>query len=314
MKKLIIVFLAMIMVTSVNAQILRSIARSAVNQAKNSAENRAEKEVDKKVDEEVNKSVDKMLESDSTDNKKSTQKASEDQDSVRASKFMTKLGISTKEVKHKDVYKFSSQIVMVMQATDSNGKKQDPGEYISCFDETTSDVSFVMGNQKDGSSTTIIDQENKCMLMLTDKDGKKTGFASKFDTDAKAKPATDEKPGTAQKSEPAEDDCKLTKTGKTQSISGYNCSEYRCENSEAISIAWVTKDFSSKNNKLFGNNAMGKSYKTEGLDGMVMQYETHSKKDKSSSIMTVKSIDMKKSSSFSTAGYEISNFSFTPKN
>jgi hypothetical protein len=309
MKKLIFVVFALIFVSSVNAQVLRNIARSAVNQAKNSAENRAEKEVDKKVDEEVNKSIDKMLESDSTKNKKSTQKVSENQDSVRASKFMKKLGVSTEAVKYKDVYKFSSEITMVIQATNSDGKKQEPAEYVSRFDETSSDASFVLGTKEGSSTTTIMDSGNKCMLILSISDGKKAGFASKFDPDANVK-APEEKTGTAQK---IVDDCKLTKTGKTQSISGYNCSEYRCETADVTTIVWTTKDFSAKNNKLFGSNAMGKSYKTDGLDGMVIQYETHSKTDKSSSIMTIKSIDMKKSSSFSTAGYEISSFSFTGK-
>jgi len=319
MKKLVIVTLALIMVTSLNAQILKNIARSATNQAKNSAENRAVDETNKQVDKGVNKFFDNLIKEDSTKKepqkdpaKVSTEQGADDQPPASMSKFMKSMGVSTEEVKHKDVYKFSSQIVMVMQATDSDGKKQDPAEYVSCFDETSSDASFVLGTKDGSSTTTIMDTENKCMLILTNSDGKKTGLASKFDPEAKSK-TPEEKPGKTKKSESIEDDCILAKTGKSQSISGYNCSEYRCETSESISIVWVTKDFSAKNNKLFGSNAMGKTYKTDGLDGMVIQYETHSKTDKSSSIMTIKSIDMKKSSSFSTAGYEISSFSFGQK-
>jgi hypothetical protein len=316
MKRLLFLTLALILVTSVNAQILRSIARSATNQVKNSAENRAVDETNKQVDKGVNKLFDNLIKDDTTKNKKNQnlkeqpdnnppeEGAGGNQPPASMSKFMKSMGVSSEEVKHKDVYKFSAQIVMVTQATNGEGEKMDPAEYKTCFNETTSDASFVMGNQQGGSSTTIIDQENKCMLMLSEKDGKKTGLASKFDPDAKAKPATE------QKSESAEEDCMLAKTGKSQTISGYSCLEYRCETSKSISVVWVTKEFAAKNNKLFGGNAMGKTYKTGGLDGMIIQYETISKTDKSSSIMTVKSIDMNKSSSFSTAGYEISSFSF----
>jgi hypothetical protein len=316
MKKLVIVTIALALSISGQSQILRSIVNSAKNQAVNSATNKASEKVNKEVDKGVNKMFDDAIKEDSIKKSKekpdqnSTGQGGGDQPPASMSKFMKSMGMSTEEVKHKDVYKFSSEIIMTMQATDGDGKKQEPAEYVSRFDEATSDASFVLGTKEGSSTTTIIDQENTCMLILTEKDGKKTGLASKFDPTAKA---PEEKPGKAQKGETIQDDCLLAKTGKTQTISGYNCSEYRCESSESISIVWVTKDFSAKNNKLFGNNAMGKTYKTEGLDGMVIQYETHSKTDKSSSIMTIKSIDMKKSSSFSTAGYEISSFSFTGK-
>jgi hypothetical protein len=317
MKKLIFVAFALIFVSSVNAQLLRSIANSATNHAKNAAENKAIEKADDEAEKGVNKLFDNLTKKDST--KKAAQEkpapnsgeqGGKDQPPQGMSNFMKSMGMNTEEVKHKEVYKFSSEITMVIQATDAKGKKQDPAEYVSRFDETSSDASFVLGNKEGSTTTTIMDTENKCMLILTESDGKKTGIASKIDPGT-TKPAAEEKQGTAQK--PIEE-CKFSKTGKTQSISGYSCSEYSCETSEAISIAWTTKDFSANNNKIFGSSATGKAYKTEGLDGMVIQYETHSKTDKSSSIMTIKSIDMKKSSSFSTVGYEISSFSFTPKN
>jgi hypothetical protein len=314
MKKLNLIILILAVSLSGHSQILRSIVNSAKNQAINSAANKTSEKVNKEVDKSVNKAFDDATKEDSI--KKSKEKPEKnsagqgggDQPPASMSKFMKSMGMSTEEVKHKDVYKFSGQILMVMQVTDSDGKKQEPAEYETRIDEATSDASFILKSKEGGNTTTIMDQENSCMLILTEKDGKKTGLASKFDINAK--PATEEKPGATQK---PEEECKFSKTGKSQNISGYNCSEYRCETTDAITSAWTTKDFSAKNNKLFGSNAMGKAYKTDGLDGMVIQYETHSKKDKSSSIMTIKSIDMKKSSSFSTAGYEISSFSFTGK-
>ncbi|HPS13652.1 MAG TPA: hypothetical protein PLB87_10275, partial [Prolixibacteraceae bacterium] len=216
MKKLVIVFLALMMGASVNAQVLRSIARSAANQAKNSAVNRTEKEVDKKVDEEVNKSIDKMLESDSTKNKKSTQTVSENQDSVRASKFMKKLGISTEAVPHKEEYKFTGQIVTTMEVTDSKGEKSPASEFVTCFNEKSSDAMMkIKGDDNKSVTTTIVDVENKCMMLLTESDGNKSGFAMKFD------PNSTQTTTAGQKTSKGEEECTPTKTGNTKSISGY---------------------------------------------------------------------------------------------
>lgn len=322
MKKLFILIFAIFFITSVNGQVLRSIARSATNQAKNSAENRASKEVDNQVDKGVNKFIDNLIKEDSTKNKENqttgttkndTATGDNDQAPAAVSNFMKSLGVSNEAIPHKDEYKFTGQIIMTIQITDSDGKSSNASEYQTCFDEKSSDAMFKMKSQDNNSTTsTIIDQQNNCMLMLTESDGKKTGFATKFDPNSSQNTQTAETTKTKETSN-TDDDCTPVKTGKTKSISGYNCSEYRCETKDAISIVWLTKEFSANNNKLFSHNAMGMKYKTEGLDGMAMQYENYSKSDKSSSVMTVKSIDMNKSSSFSTVGYQISGFNFNSK-
>lgn len=307
------------------AQILRNIARSAINSAKNSAEDRVEEEVDKKVENEVNKLFDKALEKDSKD-KEETEKVDENtseaepsensgsssrNESQDVSNFMKKLGVSTENVKHKDNYKFNSQIVTLIEVTDESGKKSDPMEYQMCLNESTSDMMMKI-NGGDNSSTTIIDVENSCMLILTDSEGRKSGFASKFDPNAKTTQGPEGKVEVEGENNESED-CKMTKTGNSKTISGFQCKEYKCETSDEISIAWVTKDISANNNKIFKNSNFGSNYNTEGFEGMVIQYEFKSKKDKSSTVTTVKSLDMNKSSSFSTTGYSISGFSFTPK-
>jgi len=305
MKKLLIVTLALILTSSLNAQILKNIARSAGNQVKNSAENRAVEETNKQVDKSVNKFFDNLIKEDTT--KKAPQPTtapqngqgaggnSNDQPPAGVSNFMKSLGISTEVPPHKDAYKFTGQITSVIEGTDGSGEKIAPIESTVCFDEGTSDAMFrskVQGN----SSAIVMDQGNSCMIMLNESE--KSGLISKLDLSGQAGSA---KTGAAEKKE---DDCKMTKTGKSKSVSGFNCSEYRCENADGISIAWTTKDFGSKINKILGNSGTGTTYKTEGVEGMVVQYEFYSKSDKSSSVMTIKSIDMKKSSSISLAGYQ----------
>jgi hypothetical protein len=312
MKKLLILLLAIVVVASANAQILKNIARSAGNQVKNSAENRASEEANKQVDKSVNKFFDNLVKEDTTKTKETkvakptgtTGNGGGDQPPAGVSSFMKSLGMSTEVPPHKEMFKFTAQIVSSTEGTDPKGKKTETVESTISLDEKTSDAMFRTKSQGNASSF-IMDMENSCMIILNEAEGQKSGLISKIDLNQKGGNAPESKEETK-----VEDECKLTKTGKTKTISGFNCTEYRCETATEISVTWTTKDFSAKNNKIFGNSTPGVTYKVDGMDGMIIQTEFYSKSDKSSSIMTIKSIDMNKSSSFSLAGYQLSAFNF----
>jgi hypothetical protein len=310
MKKIYLLTLVLALCLSGQSQILRSIVNSAKNQAVNSATNKATEKVDREVDKGVNKLFDDATKEDSIKKSKekpdqnSTSQGGGDQPPASMSKFMKSMGLSGEVPPHKELYKFTAQIVSVTEGTDGSGKKTEPVESTISLDEKSSDAMFrskIQGN----SSSIVMDQTNSCMIMVNESE--KSGIISKIDLSGQAGNTTT---GEATKTE---DDCKMTKTGKTKSISGFNCSEYKCETATEISIAWTTKDFSAKNNKIFGNNGGGAKYRVDGMDGMVIQYEFYSKSDKSSSIMTIKAIDMNKSSSISLAGYQFTAFNIGQK-
>lgn len=323
MKRL-IPFLLLALAFSTNpaqAQMLKNIARGAVNQVKNSAEDRASEEVNKEVDKGVNKFIDNLLEEDSTQTPSNTneRKPSEnaaENSQANVNRFMNNLGISTTEVAKKDVYKFSTQIVTVTESTDYDGSKEEPSEFIIYANDDNADFMFeVISEGK--KSATIFDNENKCMLILSDENGQKTGFATKFDPEAVAQGTNaiyQSGMATAELEEESEaPECEMTKTGRTKTISGYKCDEFKCETNSEIEVAWITKDFSASKNKMFGQTPWGSDFSNSMLEGMIMQYETKSKVDQSSSVMTVKSIDTNKKSSYSTVGYQISSLSFSPQ-
>lgn len=159
--------------------------------------------------------------------------------------------------------------------------------------------------------TNIIDNENTCMLNLINNGSEKTGMATKFDP-ANGTPTIPVNANSSSgNNESTENDCTLTKTGNTKKISGFNCEEYKCDGKEQTIVAWVTKDFSSDNEKILSRNPMKSTLKQSGFDGMLIRHETYSKNDKSSSIFTLSSIDLKKNSSFSTTGYKITGLSFS---
>ncbi|HOO84371.1 MAG TPA: DUF4412 domain-containing protein [Prolixibacteraceae bacterium] len=325
MKRLLplMIFALAIAISPAQAQMLKNIARGAINQAKNSAEDRASEEVNEEVDKGVNKFIDNLIGEDSTQNQNNTGERKPPENAAENSqanvnRFMQNLGISTADVKKKDIYKFTSQIVTVTESTDEDGIQQSPVEFIINANESNSD--FMFEAKDNGNQTaTIFDNENKCMLVLSEENGKKTGFATKFDPEAVAEGANAMYESgmiaaeMEELEEVEEEECEMAKTGRTKTISGYKCDEFRCETNSEIEVAWITKEISASKNKLFGQTPWGSDFSNSLLEGMIIQYETKSKLDKSSSVMTVKSIDSNKNSTFSTAGYQISSLSFSAK-
>ena len=76
---------------------------------------------------------------------------------------------------------------------------------------------------KDAKSTIIFDSKNSAMLILSDSDGEKTGFAMGIDPEMLAEEVEE----YAEESEA--DPYKAYKTGKTKTILGYSCDEYLVE-------------------------------------------------------------------------------------
>lgn len=318
MKRTFLIFISFLSFAAVShAQIGNRLLRTVTNQAINSVENRANKEIEKKVDESVNKAIDNMLESDSIEKKDNAieneaqsgtqNKTSDDESAAKVARLMKSFGVSTDIPKHKDDYKFTSQMVTLNESTDDKGTKIDPVESYISYNENNSDVLFKV-NDRNNSSITIMDHENKCILVLTESEGQKSGIVTKFDPEKMAQKLSDLPTENNVEEEVVEDECKMVKTGKTKTISGFSCAEHRCETSDEIFVAWITKDRSANLNNIFRNNEWGSNFKTEGFDGMAIRYETYSKSNKSSSIMTITSFDNKKSSSFSLSGYTLSGF------
>ena len=266
-KILIILPLFLVLLNTANGQILRNIAKSAKNQARNSAEDRANEEVNKEVDKSVNKFIDNLIGVDSTqsttpDGKRKPPENAAENSQANVSRFMQNLGISTADVVKKDIYKFNFQIVTITESTDYDGTKQAPVEFIFNSNDDNSDFMFEAKNEGTKSAT-IFDNENKCMLILSEENGQKTGFATKFDPEAFAQGAnTVYQSGIAaaeieEMDDEEEPECEMAKTGRTKTISGYKCSEFRCETDSEIEVAWITKDFSASKNNIFGQTPWG---------------------------------------------------------
>lgn len=308
MRTIYLLTFAMILGITGNAQILRGIGNKAINQAQKSTSERASKEVEKQVDKGVNKFFDSLLKEDSTkvepDKEQNEQNGSSSSSGLDA--LMNKMGISTETLPYKKSYRFTGQAIYTYELTDDQDKLI-TNEYKSCFNDKNGD--FMIAEINDKGPQTLFDQENQVIILLYGSEGEKTGVVAKMDTDA----INDVDNLPSENEALVETACKPTPTGKKKTISGYKCKEYLCDNSEVSIVMWVTKELDASNNRFFNNGSSVMDSEMESINGMLVRYEMHSKTDEASTVMTLKSFDKKKSSSFSTSDYKLSSFSIGEK-
>ena len=131
----------------------------------------------------------------------------------------------TDNVPYDDAYSFDAYIQMQISDYKKNGKLDDQVLYDNYFHKEDADYAMEFKDGKD-KSTIIFDTQNSAMLILTDADGEKTGFATTIDPEAMAERVE------AYADDTETDPYDIRKTGKTKTILGYKCDEYLVDNEE----------------------------------------------------------------------------------
>jgi hypothetical protein len=96
--------------------------------------------------------------------------------------YLDALGLSG-NVDYESTYNFDAYIQMEMTEYKKNGDAKEQMLYDSYVHKNNADYAMEFNND-DARSTIIFDSENKAMLILTDSDGEKTGFATSVDPEA----------------------------------------------------------------------------------------------------------------------------------
>ena len=176
------------------------------------------------------------------------------------------------DLKHKDDYSFTSRLYMVME-TYSKKETMNMDLYMY-FSSNSSDVGIEtktitndQGKTVPITSSTLMDGENKCFIILVENDGGKMGMISAIPDEHAASANQGEKP--VQK--PARGN--FSKTGNTRVIAGYNCDEYTYSDPEKKTNAklWFTKDANLNIDKRgWQKTGMGAYYGFEGFEGGIV--------------------------------------------
>lgn len=206
-------------------------------------------------------------------------------------------------------YDFEGRIVLEMTIYDDDNAAESVIDYYSYFNETTGNAAIevkpVSGDaSQSGMSvmTMVFDQKNQSAVMLTSQGEQKTAIVTAMDIDEEV---YDEEVYDEEVEE--SDIPEYNKTGRTRTISGYKCEEYKYTEEETSMSMWVTNDLNYKvDSKQMEKAGMPVWY--GGEDGMGMMIEMESfENGRLVMEMVVKDIDMNYSKSVSVDGYTIMN-------
>lgn len=217
---------------------------------------------------------------------------------------MGALGL-TGNVDYEESYHFNAYIQMEITTYKKNGKLDEQVIYDNYVHKEDADYAMVFKDEGD-KSTIIFDTKNSAMIILSENDEEKTGFATTIDPEAMADLAED-----YEEDEEVEEvdmnSYKPIKTGKTKQILGYSCDEYMVEDEESEVHMWISEKLGKEMRKEFMSNqqTFGSMFThAYAMNGMVLEYDVMDK-DGGKSVMQVQKIDMNHSHKVHTNGYTI---------
>ena len=217
--------------------------------------------------------------------------------------MMNALGLSG-NVEYEPGYNFDAHIQMEISEYKKNGKLDNQMLYDSYVQKENADYAMEFSD-KGSKSVIIFDTKNSAMLILSNSDGEKTGFATTIDAEAMAEEAE------AFEEEDSASDPYLynyKKTGKTKNILGYSCDEYLVEDETTEVHMWASEKLGKEMRKEWLNNkqTFGAMFtQAYALNGMVLEYDFLDKEDGDKIVMQVTKIDLNHNHKVSTDGYNI---------
>lgn len=270
MKRQLLIFCLIALTASlslVQAQSLKSVIRKTVVEPSRAAHGVAEDMAQQRAEEEATKAI------------------------------MAGFGIE-EDAKFDPEYKFDAWFQMKITNYNKNGKVDDEVVYNNYINKHSFDYGMVYMDD-DATATILYDSSRFAMIILSEDDGDKTGFATKLDPDAL---------GEAIDEELEASDYHPMKTGKTRDILGYKCEEYLVEEDGSEVHMWVSEKLGKEVRKelLSNPNAFGGAFTHSlAVNGMTLEYEVINTKNGEKTLMQVTDLDLDKKTSISTAGYSI---------
>lgn len=214
--------------------------------------------------------------------------------------YMDALGL-TGNVDYEPTYSFDAYIQSQVTNYKKNGKMDDQVVYDSYVHKESADYAMEFSND-DGKTIIIFDTKNSAMLILAENDGSKTGFATSIDPEAVAQKVED------YAEEHEIDPLNYRKTGNTKMILGYSCDEYVVEDEDGEVHMWASEKLGKEMRKEWMNNqqTFGAMFaQAYALNGMVLEYDFLDKDNGERTEMQIIDIDLNRSHSVSTAGFDI---------
>lgn len=221
------------------AQFIKKIQKAAERGAQNAIEKRAEKEAEKMVQKQLEKQLGSIYGTDDEGNPVNI-----DMESILA-------GMG-EDVAIADEYNFLGFMVLQLDATEKNGKKDDPVFIKSLMGSSTDFTGMEIQDPKNPQvvTTMVFDTPNQASVLFMDNDGEKSSFAYKLDLDGMTDMTDEEIDQNIE-----EKDVVLEKTGNTKDILGYTCEEYHVKSEDGEGYYWTTTEPIDGVNSFWGMNS-----------------------------------------------------------
>jgi hypothetical protein len=224
-------------------------------------------------------------------------KAEEEAEKQITKAIMEGFGVE-ENAKFDSQYKFDAWFQMQITEYKKNGAIDEQVVYNNYFNKKSRDYCMEYG-EPGTNSAILFDSSAFAMIILTDEEGDKTGFATKMDPETFDDMVEDDIEDN--------DAYKTLKTGKTKEILGYVCDEYLVEEEGGEAHMWISEKLGKEINKEMLNNAtvFGSVFQySSAVNGMVLEYELIDENGEKT-VMQVIDLDLKKTHTFSTEGYSI---------
>ena len=297
--------------------LLKNLKKQTQKKIEQRVEERALEKADKEIDKQLDKAEEAIFNDEESETEAEEDGTSKSRSEQRMTNMIRKMGVGGEPVPIEDSYSFNNLIHMHIESHDKNGEKTSEGEFITHL-STESGImgyEFVSGDMAEpGLGLIIVDAKNGATIMLSEEKGKKTGLVYGLGTFSET--LQDESLEDLDLSETPETylaNPNVNKTGRTKTIAGLKCEEYKYSDEYSESNIWITKDL-KMNTKDFFSTLFKTSLYSHGMGwGYMMEATTVEKESGEKSTMTVTEVDNNSNKTVAMSDYEVTNLgSFAP--
>ena len=296
--------------------LLKGIKNKAQDKIEQRIEQRANNEVDKQIDKQLDKAEEALFSEDENSDSSSVSNRKSKSDE-RLMSMMKRMGVGGEPVPIADSYNFNNLVQMHIESFDGSGKKISEGEFITHLSSNSKSMAyeFVSGDMAEpGMGMIIVDAENNATIILSEGKGQKTALVTGLGTVFESLSEEDiEDLDLTETPETYLANPNVEKTGRTKTIAGYKCDEYKYTDESQVSNIWITQDIKMNTRDFFSTLFKTSLYSHGMAWGYMMEATTVNKENGEKSNMTVTRVDKNANRKVVMGEYQVTNLgSFAP--